>query len=80
MLGVPCVVDRIAQTVVKLTFEPTLERMRPHSIVNGKMVPNKQKNGDKYTRQIWNKTGPCIHTRNDQMASQNTLHPKGYHP
>ena len=27
MLGVPCVVDRIAQTVVKLTFEPTLERI-----------------------------------------------------
>lgn len=51
-------------------------KKRPHSIVNGKMVPNKQKNGDKYTRQMWNKVGPCIHTRNDQMASQNTLHPE----
>jgi RNA-directed DNA polymerase len=27
MLGVPCVADRIAQTVVKLTFEPIVERI-----------------------------------------------------
>lgn len=39
------------------------------------MVINKQKNGDKYRRQFWNKVGPCIHTRNDQLASQNTIHP-----
>lgn len=34
-----------------------------------------KKNGDKYTRQCWDKVAPCIHTRNDIMASQNTVHP-----
>ena len=27
MLGVPCVADRVAQTVVKLTFEPIVEKV-----------------------------------------------------
>lgn len=49
---------------------------RPHQIVDGKIVFNKRKNGSKYTRQCWDKVGPCIHTRNDQLASQNTIHPK----
>ena len=44
--------------------------------MDGKIVPNIQKNGDKYTRQYWDKVAPCIHTRNDQLASQNTVHPK----
>ncbi|WP_202109163.1 DNA (cytosine-5-)-methyltransferase [Succinivibrio dextrinosolvens] len=48
---------------------------RPHKIVNGEIIFNKQKNGDKYTRQVWDKVAPCIHTRNDQLASQNTVHP-----
>lgn len=39
------------------------------------MVYNAQKNGDKYTRQYWDKVAPCIHTRNDIMASQNTVYP-----
>jgi len=47
----------------------------PHKIKNGKIVINKCKNGDKYRRQFWDKVGPCIHTRNDQLASQNTIHP-----
>lgn len=47
----------------------------PHKIVDGEIVFNKNKNGDKYKRQVWNKVGPCIHTRNDQLASQNTVHP-----
>lgn len=49
---------------------------KPHRIINGEIVINKSKNGDKYRRQIFDKVAPCIHTRNDQMASQNTLHPK----
>lgn len=49
--------------------------MRPHQIKNGVVVQNAQKNGDKYRRQFWDKTGPCVHTRNDQLASQNTIHP-----
>ena len=47
----------------------------PHQIINGKIVFNKNKNGDKYKRWHWNKEGPCIHTRNDILASQNTIHP-----
>lgn len=47
----------------------------PHTVKNGVVVYNAQKNGDKYTRQYWDKVAPCIHTRNDIMASQNTVHP-----
>lgn len=47
----------------------------PHKTVNGEIVVNIRKNGDKYRRQYWNRVGPCIHTRNDQLASQNTIHP-----
>lgn len=57
-------------------FDNDDDRLKPHQIVNGKIVINKQKNADKYTRQYWDKVGPCIHTRNDQLASQNTIHPK----
>ena len=57
-------------------FDNQDELKRPHKIVDGKIVPNIQKNGDKYTRQYWDKVAPCIHTRNDQLASQNTVHPK----
>lgn len=48
---------------------------KPHKIVNGTVIINKAKNSDKYTRQVYNKVAPCIHTRNDQLASQNTVHP-----
>lgn len=48
---------------------------KPHQIIDGKIVLNKNKNGDKYKRQNWDKVAPCIHTRNDQLASQNTVHP-----
>lgn len=47
----------------------------PHQIKDGKIVVNASKNGDKYTRQKWQSVAPCIHTRNDQLASQNTVHP-----
>lgn len=49
---------------------------KPHRIIEGEIVINKNKNGDKYTRQTWDKVAPCIHTRNDIMASQNTVHPE----
>lgn len=57
-------------------FDNEDERKRPHKVIEGKIVPNIQKNGDKYTRQYWDKVAPCIHTRNDQLASQNTIHPE----
>lgn len=56
-------------------FNNKSDELKPHRTVNGKLVINKSKNADKYTRQIYNKVAPCIHTRNDQMASQNTVHP-----
>jgi DNA (cytosine-5)-methyltransferase 1 len=49
---------------------------RPHQVINGEIIENVKKNQDKYTRQFWDKVGPCIHTRNDQLASQNTIHPE----
>ena len=57
-------------------FDNEDDYKKPHQIKNGQLVINKQKNGDKYRRQIWDKVGPCIHTRNDQLASQNTIHPQ----
>lgn len=48
---------------------------RPHRFVNGVRVENIQKNRDKYTRQRWDRFPQCIHTRNDQLAAQNTVHP-----
>jgi DNA (cytosine-5)-methyltransferase 1 len=56
-------------------FDNEDELRIPHQIVDGKRVINQRKNGDKYRRQLWDKVGPCVHTRNDQLASQNTVHP-----
>jgi len=47
----------------------------PHQIINGEIIFNSNKNGDKYSRWHWNREGPCIHTRNDILASQSTIHP-----
>ena len=49
---------------------------RPHRIIDGKIVQNANKNGDKYKRQSWEKVAPAVHTRNDILASQNTVHPE----
>ncbi|ACU78264.1 MULTISPECIES: DNA cytosine methyltransferase [Mycoplasma mycoides group] len=57
-------------------FDNILDSKKPHKIVDGKIVINKSKNGDKYKRQSFSKVAPCIHTRSDQLASQNTIHPK----
>ena len=48
---------------------------RPHKFVDGVRVENIKKNRDKYTRQKWDRFIQCVHTRNDQLAAQNTLHP-----
>lgn len=48
---------------------------RPHTIVDGKVIQNQNKNGDKYKRCRWDSVAPCVHTRNDLLASQNTIHP-----
>lgn len=56
-------------------FDNNSDELRPHRVIDGKIVINKSKNANKYTRQIYDKVAPCIHTRNDQLASQNTIHP-----
>lgn len=56
-------------------FDNVDDSKKPHQVKDGKIVINQNKNGDKYKRQYWDKVGPCIHTRNDQLASQNTIHP-----
>jgi DNA (cytosine-5)-methyltransferase 1 len=50
-------------------------KKKPHQIIDGRIIINKQKNGDKYRRCYWDKPGYCIHTRNDLFASQMTIHP-----
>lgn len=57
-------------------FDNKTPMLRPHRVINGKLVPNVNKNGNKYTRQYWDKVAPAIHTRNDILASQNTIHPQ----
>jgi DNA (cytosine-5)-methyltransferase 1 len=57
-------------------FDNTDINKVPHTVKSGKIVLNKNKNGDKYKRQYWDKVGPCIHTRNDILSSQNTIHPR----
>ena len=49
----------------------------PHKIINNKIVFNKNINGDKYSRCYWNRVAPCVHTRNDILSSQSTIHPEG---
>lgn len=57
-------------------FDQESPRKRPHRIVNNARVENKNANGDKYRRQKWDCPPPCVHTRNDILSSQNTLHPR----
>lgn len=57
-------------------YDNTIPEKRPHQLINGKIIENANKNGDKYKRQYWNKVAPCVHTRNDILASQNTIHPE----
>ena len=56
-------------------FDNTDESRLPHYYKNGVKIFTKNGNADKYTRQYWDKVPPCIHTRNDILASQNTVHP-----
>jgi len=56
-------------------FDNPCETKRPHYYKDDIKVFSKNGNGDKYTRQRYDKVAPCIHTRNDILASQNTVHP-----
>ncbi len=57
-------------------FNNCNDMARPYKIgKNGEIIQNTNKNGGKYTRLYWDKIAPAVHTRNDQLASQNTIHP-----
>lgn len=57
-------------------FSNTDPELRPHRIIDGQYVANQAKNGDKYSRARWDRVAPCVHTRNDILASQATVHPR----
>lgn len=57
-------------------FDNEKPENRPHKVVDGVIVEHQNKNGDKYTRCLWDKVAPCVHTRNDILASQSTIHPE----
>lgn len=57
-------------------FDNKEPHKRPHKIVDGVIVENQNKNGDKYSKCLWDKVAPCVHTRNDILASQATIHPE----
>lgn len=51
--------------------------IKPYKIENGKKVLLKGSYmGNKFKRMYWNLPAPCIATRNDQLASQSTIHPE----
>lgn len=53
------------------------DKYKPYKVVNGKKVLLKGAHlGNKFRRLFWDKPGACIATRNDQLASQDTIHPK----
>lgn len=57
-------------------FDNELLEYKPHKIgKDGEIILNQNKNGDKYKRNSWDAIAPCIHTRNDILASQSTIHP-----
>ena len=52
------------------------DEYKPYKIVDGKKVVLKGAHlGNKFRRLFWDKPGACIATRNDQLASQDTIHP-----
>lgn len=56
-------------------FNNSAEKV-PYKIVNGKKQTLKSGHmGNKFRRMFWNQPAPCITTRNDQLASQSTIHP-----
>ena len=57
-------------------FDNADPKRRPHRMLDGEIVFNANKNGDKYTRCFWDRPGACVHTRNDILSSQATIHPE----
>lgn len=56
-------------------FNNCAEKM-PYKIINGeRQILKAGYMGNKFCRMFWNRPAPCITTRNDQLASQTTIHP-----
>ncbi len=52
------------------------EEYKPYKMEDGKKVVLRGAHlGNKFRRLFWDKPGACIATRNDQLASQDTIHP-----
>lgn len=52
------------------------DNLKPYTIKDGlKTLISGGSMGNKYRRMFWDQPAPCITTRNDQLASQNTIHP-----
>ncbi|NTF17168.1 methyltransferase [Agrobacterium rubi] len=49
---------------------------RPHKVVDGSVIAHARGTRDKYRRNYWDRPAACIHTRNDCLASQSTIHPQ----
>ncbi len=57
-------------------FNQSIEYQPGHYDEEGKKVVNKGAYmGNKYRRLTWDKVCSCIHTRNDVLSSQDTIHP-----
>lgn len=57
-------------------FEQPIEFQPGHYDDKGNKVVNKGAYmGNKYRRLVWDKVCSCIHTRNDVLSSQDTIHP-----
>ena len=58
-------------------FDQPVEYQPGHYDQNGNKVVNKGAYmGNKYRRLVWDKVCSCIHTRNDVLSSQDTIHPE----
>ena len=57
-------------------YNNMLDIQKPHKIIDGKIIINKNSVKGKYTRNYWDKVAPCIQTRNDIFAAQYTIHPQ----
>lgn len=58
------------------SYNNMLDIQKPHKIIDGKIIINKNSVKGKYTRNYWDKVAPCIQTRNDIFSAQYTIHPK----
>ena len=58
-------------------FDNENPQHRPHQLdENGKIIFNQRKMASKYSRCWYDRIAPCVLTRNDTIASTNTIHPQ----